>query len=208
MNFETMHSLERTGDLGKSLCELPSSHLEHIDVKALEGLTKREACEKIAGDYYDGLEEGAPGILNGFTEISGGAGKEVFQKAYSDYVNKPEQLKEKERPLYDFLRDRVFRGREYASDTTEKEAGQELSFGGGLGISEIKHIRGSSMISKAKSKYSSAATDESNARKARINGDTSKAASLESRARSLRSEAKSLEEKGKKLMSKRHAHQG
>ena len=79
--------------------------------------------------------------------------------------------------------------------------GQELSFGGGMGASEIEHMRGSSMVSEANSKRSTAATLESDARRARSAGDTSKAASLESRAHSLRSEANSLEAKGKKLMS-------
>lgn len=125
MNLETLQPLEKAGDLEKSLRELPASHLERVDVKALEELTKWEACEKIAGDYYDGLEKGAPGILNGFSEISGGKGKEAFQEAYSDYVTKPEQLREKEQPLYDFLRDRVFHGREYAVEVLNLEPKQE-----------------------------------------------------------------------------------
>ncbi len=82
------------------------------------------------------------------------------------------------------------------------EAGKELSFGGGAGIKNIAYQRGAGMVSDANQKTSTAAILESDARRARTAGDSSRADQLESRARSLRSEAKSLEAKGKDLMNK------
>ena len=86
--------------------------------------------------------------------------------------------------------------------TSTGHQGEEISFLGGMGASEIEHIRGSQMVSEANQKRSTAATFESDARRARSAGDTSKADELQSRVRALRSEASSLESKGKNLMKK------
>lgn len=78
----------------------------------------------------------------------------------------------------------------------------EISFGGGLGGKQIDHINGSFMISEANRKRTTASMYESDARRARSEGNFSKASSFDSMASSLRSEANSLEAKGKKLQSK------
>ena len=83
--------------------------------------------------------------------------------------------------------------------THQGSDGQEISFGGGAGVTEIIHHNGSMKISEANSKRSTAAIYESDARRARTDGNFSKASSLESRAQSLRSEANRLEAEGKKL---------
>lgn len=74
----------------------------------------------------------------------------------------------------------------------------DVSFSG-LGVSEMKHIQGSQMISDAARKRSEASSLEAKAHQLEMKGLPG-AADCRSKARSLRNEAASLERKGKALM--------
>lgn len=77
---------------------------------------------------------------------------------------------------------------------------QEPSFTGGLGVSNIKHMRGSQMVSDARQKRSEASSLRSQARREENMGNHARANSLRSQASRLESEANSLEQKGRALM--------
>lgn len=74
-----------------------------------------------------------------------------------------------------------------------------VSFTGGLGATEAKHLRGSQMISEANRKRMEASSLESKARELERKGLPG-ATDYRIRAKNLRSEAASLERKGKELL--------
>lgn len=77
---------------------------------------------------------------------------------------------------------------------------KQISFIGGLGISNIQHITGTQKISEAGRKEIEAKSLESKARKLEQEGHSGKAADYRSQASTMRSRAKVLRNEGEKLI--------
>lgn len=75
-----------------------------------------------------------------------------------------------------------------------------ISFQGGLGITEIKKLTASQLMSDGNHMRMKASSLESQASREEINGNSGKAASLRSEASHLRSEANSKESQGKRIL--------
>ena len=144
------------------LSDFPGTHLEKLDTALLEKMTLQEAGEYVGENCYFNFVEKSPGILGAFEELTDGGGKNVFAKYYGEYMNHSQQLKERMPKIYAFMREWIFFGREYEVSPVKAS---ELSFTGGLGTSNIEHIRGKEKISEAERKDMDAYSLESKAHK-------------------------------------------
>ncbi|MBR6164383.1 MAG: hypothetical protein IKQ45_00465 [Clostridia bacterium] len=176
-----------------------------------------ENASGIPGYHPEQLKAAQDRLTNAKRELSalehqrkGRTDDPALEKLISKKAQEVQKLEREYKRTQYYNRPRL-RGEDEGIDTPQgaKEAvkqgarqgskGQEISFGGGAGVTEIIHSRGSMKISEANSKRSTASSYESSARRARNEGNFSKASSLESTARSLRSEANKLETEGKNL---------
>lgn len=129
--MEYSKSMELSEVSLKSFSEFPSAHLEKLDIASLEKLTLQETAECVGSNCYSNYIEKSSGILGDFSELSGDGGKDVFVKFYSEYVNEPGQLKEDNPEMYNFMRERIFFGREYEIEPLNGEnVSEQLSFSG------------------------------------------------------------------------------
>lgn len=78
--------------------------------------------------------------------------------------------------------------------------GGGISFEGGLGATQIKHLRGSQLLSEASRLESEARSKLSAAQRADMSGLSGKAASLRSQANSLKNQARTKRREGEKLV--------
>ena len=187
MSYERKaNELERKIQRGQE----PQKRMQEVNDLRRRAKREKDAMESAKRYYKSRLSEDALGTYQGMTTPTGHQG-EVSELLGSHPIPTGHQGK-----AADEL------GTYQGMTTPTDHQGVEISFSGGLGASQIEHIRGSQMISEANQKRSSAASYESDARRARNAGDISRANELESKANSLISEARSLESKGKSLMKK------
>jgi len=122
----------------KNVHDLPSSHLESFDKERLDQLEKmpREEAAKVLGEkFFEDKVMNRPGTLAAFRELALGSGAKKFAEHYSDYVCKPEKLKKNDSDMYNYMRDRIFHGREFAP----RPSSMDISF---TGKTEMVHEPG------------------------------------------------------------------
>lgn len=118
-NINNPETLELNSKLSS---ELPFSHFENIDLSLLEKMPLKESVKYISENYYLTFIKGHPGLLRAFLEVFNGAGKNLFEKYYSDYIYNSIQMKKNIPSIYAFMNERVFFGREYhMNQAIEKE---------------------------------------------------------------------------------------
>lgn len=107
--------------------ELPSSHLDGM-FELREGLngingkdyqiliTKSELVYQVGNHLYDSYIAKTPGLRNSFETVGMDSGNTAFAKAYGEYVLDPDDFKNNNASLYNFMRDKVFLGKEYTNN--------------------------------------------------------------------------------------------
>ena len=122
MNYEGLKWMENAY---KNIHDIPRTHMEGLE-KQLENLSKLDASLEVGKKYFEEEVQGSAGLLGPFRELSKDGGKEQFAKHYSDYLNRPESMKKENPDMYQFMKDRVFYGREYS----QMPNSQKISFTG------------------------------------------------------------------------------
>lgn len=122
-NLEGNNSLEQLN--AGTVRELPQSHLEGMDISNLEKLSRPEYTKEVGRHVFSDSVENSPGLLGTFREIEKNGGKEQFVQHYSNYITHSGTLKRENPDMYNFLRDRIFHGREYG---VKLPSSQRISF--------------------------------------------------------------------------------
>ena len=108
--------------------DLPQSHLEGMDISNMGKLSRPEYTKEVGRHVFSDSVENSPGILGAFREMEKNGGKEQFAQHYSDYVSMPSIMRLKNPEMYDFMRDRVFYGKEYKYETKSNEFNMTFPF--------------------------------------------------------------------------------
>ena len=117
--------------LSQSGIELPANHREGVSEHDIEGMSPSDAVRRYGESYYQNVLESQPGRLGAYERLSEGGGREEFARDYGRYVLSPEEMRDEDPELYAFMRDRIFRGREYEVEEVTGASSDDPSFGGG-----------------------------------------------------------------------------
>jgi len=123
------NSLETTNWLEngvKEVHDMPRSHTEGLDMAQLEKLSLQDAAQEVGKKYFAENIQNSPGKLAAFRELEQDGGPEQFAKHYLNYMTKPKELKNNDSEMYEYMKNRVFHGREYPAKPTS----QSISFTG------------------------------------------------------------------------------
>ena len=129
MSIEKVNVSDTNEMSHKNGLEVPATHLENMNKEELEKMSPQEMAEKIGSNVYELNVKDLAGIKGAFQACSETGGKEEFAKKYSEYVNNPEKMKDESPKMYDFMRDRIFSGREYSIEEAGPDSQAEVAFG-------------------------------------------------------------------------------
>ena len=110
-NLEGTNSLEQM--TAGTVRELPQSHLEGLNISNLEKLSRPQYTKEVGKHVFSDTVETSPGLLGAFRELEKSGSQEQFAQHYSKYITHPGFLNRENPDMYNFLRDRIFHGREY-----------------------------------------------------------------------------------------------
>lgn len=111
-----LHSVELGFNKNRVFCngyEVPPSHLERLKTDELKEFSPENAMEKVGAQVYDSLLKPFAGYLRQFSDLSGSCDCNTFSRKYAQYILHPSELKSENMPLYDFLKEKIFAGREF-----------------------------------------------------------------------------------------------
>lgn len=148
--------------------ELPLSHKEGIGAQGIEGLSPSDAAQRYGSSFYENVLESQPGRLGAYEKLSEGGGREGFARDYARYVLSPGEMRKEDPELYDFMRDRIFRGREYEAKDVSGFSSDGPSFGGGcnkLDIVAVDEVSFTGSVEDIQSKLDGAKEDLHSANK-------------------------------------------
>lgn len=123
--------LERTNvsdTQAAKVCDIPRVHLEGLDEAKLEKMDPQAAAFEVGKNYFNTDIQTSAGDLEAYKELDKNGNAEKFAKAYSDYVNLPSIMKIRDPQMYEFMRDRVFYGKEFKYTTKSNEFGMEFPY--------------------------------------------------------------------------------
>ena len=100
-----------------SISDVPSAHLEGLDKAKLEKMDPQAAAFEVGKNYFNEDVQTSAGVLEAYKELDKDGNAEKFAKSYSDYINMPGIMKIRDPKMYEFMRDRVFYGKEYKYET-------------------------------------------------------------------------------------------
>lgn len=122
-----------------SLEGISAHSLENINDTGREGLPRLDDIEAVARCWYEQNIKEFPGLAAAFREISPkDSGPEGFTRLYAEYVESAEEMKEHNPAAYDFMKSKVFPGREFSSPTFSEG---EVAFGMRLPLEKLNRMK-------------------------------------------------------------------
>jgi len=127
-NFEKIEAIE---GLSESVVEIPQNHLEGME----HGDTIE--MDQLAENVFSREVKDFKGIYQEWLELSGNDSEgNIFKHVYCDYLFKPEALSSTASEIYQFMKEKVFFGKEYTGGET-----QEV----GTGVNKLNDSNGKSV---------------------------------------------------------------
>lgn len=171
------------------------------EVPMKEAIAMEVENSSISASQYDALKREAANHLSNYASFERQAN--ALDRAISTKKIKPQDIDSARRKADQLHRAAAVEKREYNKCVSAMRRALEMNvhdatIDGGLGVSQMKYLRGSRMVSDARNKKSEASSLESKARSLESRGLSG--ADYQLRATNLRREANRLEKEGRSLM--------
>lgn len=108
--FETKEWLENRP---KEIYDMPLAHTEGMDTEKLKEMPLDEAMFEVGKRLYSEELGSNPGLWAAYKELERDGDTNSFAKYYVEYCRDPGSLRTRDPEMYDYMRYRIFCGREY-----------------------------------------------------------------------------------------------
>lgn len=112
--------------------EVLPSHLEGMKTEELRSLSPEKSMEKVGEQVYAQFVKPFAGCLKQFVALSGFGDCNTFAEKYSEYVLNAKEMKSENLPLYNFLKEVIFEGREFLAPRQDISFTGEKSYGNAM----------------------------------------------------------------------------